>query len=65
MAQKAEGILPPGIPGYNSNITGLDFDVSKAQALIKASTYGSVSNLPLITLTIAEKEEVSIHLSRH
>lgn len=53
MAQKAEGILPPGIPGYNSDIAGLDFDVSKAQALIKASTYGSVSNLPSVTLTIA------------
>ena len=34
-------------------IAGLDFDVSKAQALIKASTYGSVANLPPITLTIA------------
>ena len=53
MAQKAEGILPPGIPGYNNNLTGLDFDVSKAQALIKASTYGSAANLPPITLTVA------------
>jgi len=53
MAQKAEGILPPGIPGYNNNLVGLGFDVSKAQALIKASTYGNVANLPTITLTIA------------
>ncbi len=53
MAQKAEGILPVGIPGYNSNLTGLDYDVSKAQVLIKASSYGSAANLPTITLTIA------------
>jgi oligopeptide transport system substrate-binding protein len=53
MTQKAEGILPPGIPGYNANVTGLDFDVSKAQALIKASTYGSATNLPPITITVA------------
>ena len=42
MAQKAEGILPLGIPGYNKNLTGLNFDVSEAQELIKASKYGSV-----------------------
>ena len=53
MAQKADGILPPGIPGYNQNLVGLDFDVSQAQALIKASTYGDVSNLPPITITVS------------
>ena len=53
MAQKAEGILPPGLPGYNKNLVGLDFNVSQAQALIKASKYGDVANLPPITLTIA------------
>ncbi|HXZ95298.1 MAG TPA: peptide ABC transporter substrate-binding protein [Dehalococcoidia bacterium] len=53
MAQKEEGILPPGMPGYNSNLVGLDFNVSEAQALIKASSYGSAANLPPITLTIA------------
>ena len=31
-------------------MTGLDFDVSQAQALIKASTYGSAANLPPITI---------------
>ncbi|MGP8079401.1 MAG: peptide ABC transporter substrate-binding protein [Dehalococcoidales bacterium] len=53
MAQKAEGILPPGIPGYNANVTGLNFNVTQAQALIKASTYGSAANLPPITITVA------------
>jgi len=52
MAQKAEGILPPDLPGYNKNLVGLDFNVNQAQALIKASKYGDVSRLPPITLTI-------------
>ena len=51
MEQKEEGILPPGIPGYNTNLVGLDFSVSQAQELIKASSYGDVTNLPPITLT--------------
>jgi oligopeptide transport system substrate-binding protein len=51
MVQRADGILPPGIPGYNQNLTGLTYDVSKAQALIKSSKYGDVSKLPTITLT--------------
>jgi oligopeptide transport system substrate-binding protein len=53
MVQKAEGILPPGMPGYNKNLVGLGFDVNKAQDLIKASKYGDVSKLPEITLAIA------------
>jgi oligopeptide transport system substrate-binding protein len=53
MVQKAEGILPPGMPGYNKNLIGLSFDANKAQELIKASKYGDVSKLPEITLAIA------------
>ncbi len=49
--QGAEGIVPPGIPGYDPNITGLGFDIVKAKALIAQSKYGSVANLPEITLT--------------
>jgi oligopeptide transport system substrate-binding protein len=48
---EANGILPPGLPGYNENLQGLTYDVAKAKSLIAASKYGSVSNLPPITLT--------------
>jgi oligopeptide transport system substrate-binding protein len=51
LVQRADGILPPGMPGYNNNVVGLKFDVQQAQALIKASKYGDVSKLPSITLT--------------
>jgi oligopeptide transport system substrate-binding protein len=51
MVQRADGILPPGLPGYNPDLVGLDYDVDAAKELIKQSQYGDVSNLPPITLT--------------
>jgi oligopeptide transport system substrate-binding protein len=39
------------MPGYNDNLQGLDYDVAKAKSLIASSKYGSVANLPPITLT--------------
>ena len=52
MINEAEGILPPGMPGYNETLEGLDYDVEKAKELIALSKYGDVSNLPPITLTV-------------
>jgi oligopeptide transport system substrate-binding protein len=52
MVSVAEGILPPGMPGYNEALQGLDYNVGKAKELIAASGYGDVSNLPQITMTV-------------
>ena len=52
MINEADGILPPGMPGYNEALEGLDYDVGKAIELIADSRYGDVSNLPPITLTV-------------
>jgi len=51
MVAPTSGILPPGMPGYNDKLQGLDFDPAQARALIKASKYVDVSKLPPITLT--------------
>lgn len=51
MMQRADGILPPGMPGFNPGLSGLEFNVEKARGLIAASGYGSVDRLPPITLT--------------
>ncbi|MBN1161415.1 MAG: peptide ABC transporter substrate-binding protein [Dehalococcoidales bacterium] len=51
LVQRADGILPPGIPGYNEDLVGLGFNVDAAKALIAASKYGDAANLPPITLT--------------
>jgi len=49
--QPAYGILPPGMPGYNEALAGLEYDLAGAKELIAQSSYGSVSNLPPITIT--------------
>ena len=51
MVQRADGILPPGMPGYNEALQGLDYDIDKAKELIAQSSYGDVSGLPPITIT--------------
>ncbi|MFC2068955.1 peptide ABC transporter substrate-binding protein [Chloroflexota bacterium] len=51
MVQRADGILPPGIPGFNKDLTGLNYNVDKAKELIANSKYGDVSLLPPITIT--------------
>lgn len=51
MMQPANGILPPGMPGYNEALSGLDFDIAGAKELIASSMYGDVSQLPPITIT--------------
>jgi len=52
MVAVADGILPPGMPGYDEALEGLDYNVEEAKDLIAASEYGDVSELPPITLTI-------------
>jgi len=51
MVQPASGILPPGMPGYNEGLAGLEYDIELARELINSSKYGDVSNLPPITVT--------------
>jgi len=53
MMTPARGILPPGMPGYNEELNGMDYDVAKARELIAASKYGDASNLPPLTITIS------------
>jgi oligopeptide transport system substrate-binding protein len=53
MMRRADGILPPGMPGYNEGLQGLNYDVDGAKELIAQSSYGDVSSLPPITITTA------------
>ena len=51
--ERADGIVPPGIKGFNESLKGLNFDVARARELIRQSKYKDVSKLPSITLTTA------------
>lgn len=52
MGYPAEGVVPPGMPGYERERPLLSFDPQFAQRLIEQSTYGDVESLPRITLRI-------------
>ncbi len=56
MVVPAKGILPPGMPGYNDALKGLDYDPKQAVDEITQSTYGDVSELPPIVLTVTGAE---------
>ncbi len=47
---EADGILPPGIPGFNEDLQGLEFDVEKAKQLLAESEYGGPEGLPDIEI---------------
>jgi oligopeptide transport system substrate-binding protein len=47
----ANGILPPGMPGYSKDIKGLQFDPAKAKQLLQESKYQG--KLPRVVLTLS------------
>lgn len=49
----AKGILPPGMPGYNPELKGLEFDPERARQLLRESKYGGPDGLPTIVMTIS------------
>ncbi len=46
----AQTILPPGMPGYQPDYSGLQFDKHKAKALLQ-SVYPDLSKVPLVTFS--------------
>jgi oligopeptide transport system substrate-binding protein len=48
---RADGFLPPGLPGHDPDFLGLPFDPEAAVKLISQSQYGDASGLPPITFT--------------
>jgi oligopeptide transport system substrate-binding protein len=51
MLPVANGVVPPGLPGYTSDVQALDYDPDLARQLLEESTYGGPDALPEITLT--------------
>lgn len=52
LVQRADGVLPPGMPGYNPNLKGLEYDPAKAKRLIAESKYKDVANFPPIVVSL-------------
>jgi len=51
----ANGILPPGIPGFDPNYRGIPYDVTTARALLAQAGYPGGKGLPPLTLTFREQ----------
>ncbi len=47
----AEGLYPPGLPGYNTELQGLSYDPEAARKLLAESSYGGPENLPTVVFT--------------
>jgi ABC-type oligopeptide transport system substrate-binding subunit len=52
-ALSANGLYPPGLPGFNIALKGLPFDPVQARELLKQSKYGGPQGLPAIVFTDA------------
>jgi len=50
MVSRADGIIPPGMPGYNKELKGLAYDPAQARELLAKSKYSS--GLPPVTITV-------------
>ncbi len=48
--EQAQGILPPGMPGYDETLQGLPYDPARARELLAQSRYGGAAGLPRIIL---------------
>ncbi len=52
LVEPAYGILPPGFPGYNENLVGLEYDPELARRLLEESMYADPSTRPRIEITV-------------
>ncbi len=53
----ANGVYPPGLPGFNPNVQPIPFNPDEARASLDASSFGGPAGLPEIVLTIAGEGE--------
>ena len=52
LVEPAYGILPPGFPGYNPDLTGLEYDSELAKQLLAESRYADPATRPRIVVTV-------------
>ena len=56
--QLANGLLPPGIPGYSEDLRGIPFDAEEARRLLAESGYAG--ELPEMTFIGVDRNGVAV-----
>jgi peptide/nickel transport system substrate-binding protein len=54
----SHGILPPGIPGFNPDLKGFEYDPAKARASLARAGYPAGRGLPVIDLWVNNNEKL-------
>lgn len=54
IATKANGIVPPGVPGQDPNFKGLDYDPQKAKDLMTQAGYAGGKNFPKVVISFRQ-----------
>ncbi len=54
--ERANGVLPKGIPGFDPNLKGLEYDPEKSKKLLAEAGFPDGKGLPPLTLTFREKQ---------
>lgn len=52
--QKANGIIPPGVPGYDAAFQGIPYDPAKAKALLAAAGYPGGKGFPRLEISFRQ-----------
>lgn len=61
--QRASGLLPPGIPGYDPSAVSPPYDPAEARRLLAASRYGGPGGLPPVVYTSSGLDELDASLA--
>ncbi|MGD8396453.1 MAG: ABC transporter substrate-binding protein [Candidatus Eiseniibacteriota bacterium] len=57
------GVLPPGLPGFNRELTGYHFDLERARSLMAAAGYPDGEGFPELTLQVNAGGTATVELA--